>query len=212
MKNMDDWLVSGRSLEEVEQKLEKLMKFCKDLFLKLNPDKLVFSTEVEFGGTIISSNTISQEEVIFIDPKDKRIKAFSDMKKPKSKKEVQVFCGLLASLQGWFPALPINISNLRRATAGSTKLVWNNLLEEEYTAVKNIMSTEIRLSPYNQEKTLNLVIDGASSIGVGFVLFQFLDDNKPEKGAVIIAANSSMLSDSQVGYKVKHKVKFLTVQ
>ena len=62
------------------------------------------------------------------------------------------------------------------------------------------MVSHIRLSPYDPKKELCLIIDGASSIGVGFVLFQYLDDEKPEKGALIINANSSMLSEQQCGY------------
>ena len=52
----------------------------------------------------------------------------------------------------------------------------------------------------HQTQELRLIIDGASSIGVGFVLFQYLDDKKPEKGSLIINTNSSMLSEQQVGY------------
>ena len=33
-----------------------------------------------------------------------------------------------------------------------------------------------------------------------FVLFQFLNSQDPHKGAYIVAANSSMLSDNQIGY------------
>ena len=120
--------------------------------------------------------------------------------KPTSKKEVQIFCGMLSSLQLWFPSLPLNIPNLRKATAGSSKLVWTDLLEEEYNAVKALMVSHIRLSPYDPQKVLRLIVDGAYSIGVGFCLFQYLDDQHPEKGALFINANSSLLSEQQVGY------------
>ena len=150
------------------------MDFCKLKNLKLNPDKLLISEEVEFVGSVISAETIQQENIIFIGPKDKRIKAFSELKKPTSKKEVQIFCGMLASLQKWFPSLPLSIPNLRKATAGASKFAWTQILEEEYEAVKEIVTNRIRLSPYNPDKKLRLVIDGASSVGVRFVLFQFL--------------------------------------
>ena len=88
---------------------------------------------------------------------------------------------MLASLQAWFPSIPLNIPNLRAATAGNKQFAWDRRLEEEYEAVKEILSTQIRLSPYNDKKELNLVIDGASSVGVGYVLLQFLDDNNPNK-------------------------------
>ena len=66
--------------------------------------------------------------------------------------------------------------------------------------MKEIMVTQIRLSPYDPEKKLRLIIDGASSLGVGYVLFQYLNDEEPAKGALIISANSSMLSEQQTGY------------
>ena len=111
-----------------------------------------------------------------------------------------MFCGMLASLQTWIPSLPLNIPNLRKATAGMAKFTWTPILEAEFKSVKEIMSTQIRLSPYDPSKRLRLVIDGASSNGVGFVLFQYLSDQNPEKGACIIQANSSLLGESQVGY------------
>ena len=200
LKNCDDWLLFGSTLEEIEKKLTNLLEFCQSKNLKLNPAKLVISEEVEFGGTTISAESVRDEEVIFIGPKSKRIKAFEELKKPTCKREVQVFCGMLASLQSWFPSLPLNIPNLRKATAGASKFSWTPLLEAEFKAVKNIMATQIRLSPYDPEKRLRLVIDGASSIGVGFVLFQYLNDADPTKGACIIQANSSLLGESQVGY------------
>ena len=96
LKNMDDWLLFGKTLEELQLKLQNLMQFCKDKNLKLNPTKLIISEEVEFGGSVISSETVEKENVIFIGPKDRRIKAFQELKKPTTKKEVQIFCGMLA--------------------------------------------------------------------------------------------------------------------
>ena len=136
LKNMDDLLLSAETLEEVELEMDKLMKFCQEKNLKLNPEKFVVSNEVEFGGSLISHQTIKEEEIIFIDPKDRRIRAFSEMKKPRSKREVQVYCSMLASLQAWFPSIPLTIPNLRAAMAGNKQFVWNRILEEEYERVK----------------------------------------------------------------------------
>ena len=140
------------------------MQFCKEKNLKLNPEKLLVLEEVEFGGSVISYETVEKENIIFIGPKDKRIKAFSELKKLTTKKEVQIFCGMLASLQSWFPSIPLNIPNLRKATAGASKFTWTQILDEEYLAVKKIITSQIRLSPYDPEKKLRLVIDGASSV------------------------------------------------
>ena len=51
------------------------MKMCSDINLKLSPSKFKLSTAIKFGGTIISSQRIKDEHVIFIDPPDQRIVA-----------------------------------------------------------------------------------------------------------------------------------------
>ena len=89
-------MIFGSTLDEIEKKLTNLLEFCQSKNLKLNPTKLVISEEVEFGGTLILAETVRNEEVIFIGPKSKRIKAFTELKKPTCKHEVQVFCGMLA--------------------------------------------------------------------------------------------------------------------
>ena len=116
-----------------------------------------------------------------------------NMKKPKTKKNIQSFCGMLSSLQAWNPNLPMAIPMLRKASGGPSKVAWNEELETEYQAVLEIMHQQIKLTPYNPKKKLCLVIDGASTIGTGSILAQFRDDKNPEKGCNIIQAGSGLL-------------------
>ena len=101
LKNMDDWLLFGATLQELEEKVLNLMLFCKDKNLKLNPEKLLISEQVEFGGSVISAETVRNEDVVFVGPKNKRVKAFQSLKRPTNKKEMQILCGMAASLQNW---------------------------------------------------------------------------------------------------------------
>ena len=50
--------------------------------LKLKPSKMVILEEVEFAGTVVKAETVQNEDIVMIQPKDKRIKAFLDLKKP----------------------------------------------------------------------------------------------------------------------------------
>ena len=65
-------------------------------------------------------------------------------------------------------------------------------MEQEYEMVKEVIKTQRRLSPYDDTKPLCLVVDGASSVGAGYVLFQWRDQNDPDAGANIVSANSTM--------------------
>ena len=111
LNNMNNWLLFGETLEELEEKILNLMHFCRDKPLKFNPEKLIISEQVEFRGPIISAETIRDEEIVFVGPKNKRVKAFQSLKRPSNKKEMQVFCGMATSLQQWYISLPLNISN-----------------------------------------------------------------------------------------------------
>ena len=72
------WLLFNPNLEELEKKIVNLMEFCKTKNLKLNPDKMVIGEEVEFGGSVISTETVREEDVVFIAPKNKRIKELKE--------------------------------------------------------------------------------------------------------------------------------------
>ena len=73
---MDDFLLYGATLEDLEKKLEKFMEFAKKKNIKLNPKKFFISEEVEFGGSTVSAEKCENEYLIFISPKNKRIKTF----------------------------------------------------------------------------------------------------------------------------------------
>jgi hypothetical protein len=198
-KNMDDILFAARSIQELEEMLSKFLNFCQVKNIKLKGSKLCVSECVEFGGVRICREELGRKDSVFIQPKKQRIHAFEALGRPTTKREAQVWCGMIASLSAWFPAVNLSCPLLRKATQGSEKLRWTPDLEAEYLATKKIMKKEIRLSPYNEKKWLNLVIDGASSRGIGFVCYQLVDEEDPSKGANIVQAGASLLP-SNLGF------------
>ena len=141
---------------------------------------MTIGEEVEFAGTPIRAETVKNEDVVSILPRDKRLK------KPETKKEIQVLCGMLSSLRIWNPSLPLHLSMLRKATASKEKIIWNDELEAEYNNAIDIMRTRIRLSPYDPTKRLRLIINGGKTVGTGLVLCQYLNEENPSKGVNII--------------------------
>ena len=55
------------------------------------------------------------------------------------------------------------------------------------------MKENLKISPYWAEQWLNMVIDGSSTRGIGYVLFQWLNEEDPSQGTTIIQAGSSLL-------------------
>merc|ERR1712030_206695 len=77
---------------------------------------------------------------------------------------------------------------------------WTKIMETEFKAVKHIFTRQIRLSPLDMDKKINIATDGANSAGIGFVLYQNANDLEEGKNVEIIKANSSGLKDSQKQY------------
>ena len=53
---------------------------------------------------------------------------------------------------------------------------FNKLSQNEFQAVKHIFTHQIRLSPLDMNKKINIATDGANSAGIGFVVFQNAND------------------------------------
>ena len=71
---MDDILFAGRNFEDLQQKMEIFLEFCRSKNIKLKPSKFQIASSVEFGGCIVSRKTLGDS--VFIEPKNKRILAF----------------------------------------------------------------------------------------------------------------------------------------
>ena len=78
-------MLFGRDETELE-KLEKFMLFAQEKNIKLKPNKFFISHEVKFSGSIVTVERVQNKELIFIQPKGKRNKAFEELKNPTCKR------------------------------------------------------------------------------------------------------------------------------
>merc|ERR1712215_415737 len=201
LKNVDDFLLYGTSLKDVEEQIEKLMHLCTKINLKLAPSKFVLNTAVKFGRTVISAEKIKNNSVIFLDPPDKRILAVTEMERPKTRKDLQGLTGMISALRAWFPSVRFAVKSLFGASGNvGAKFIWTPEMEKDFQLVKHIFNKQIRLSPFDPKKKINLLIDWANGSGVGYVLYQHVNDEDPGGEVVIINANSSALKDNQTNY------------
>ena len=91
LKNMDDVLMGAPTLEALEAMVEEFLQSCHAKNIKLKPSKFVISTCVEFGGCRISADRLRDKGFIFIQPKEGRVRAFAELKRPSTKREAQVW-------------------------------------------------------------------------------------------------------------------------
>ena len=122
LKNMDDVLMGAPTLETLEVMITEFLLSCQAKNIKLKPSKFFISTCVEFGGCRISADRLRDKGFIFIKPKEGRVRAFSELKRPSTKREAQVWAGMVSSLSAWAPAVNVACPLIWKATAGPAKL------------------------------------------------------------------------------------------
>ena len=52
LKNMDDWMLPTKNIQELETKLVKFLEFCKSKSQKLKSSKFMVGSEIHFWGSI----------------------------------------------------------------------------------------------------------------------------------------------------------------
>ena len=93
---VDDILVSGSTIQEHDENLQKVLKRCKEVNLKLNKQKCkVRVQEVSYVGHILTKNGVK--------PDASKIQAITAMPPPEDKKAVQRLSGMTNYLSKFIP-------------------------------------------------------------------------------------------------------------
>ena len=107
---------------------------------------------------------------------------------------------MISSLKPWFPSINFATKALRGASGNSSEFIWSPEIELEFEKVKEIFTKQIRLSPFNPDREINLLIYRANRSGVGYVFYQNVNDKDPDGEVTIVNANSSALKENQIHY------------
>ena len=164
----DDILVFGKTIEEHNRNLAKVLHRIKTSGLTLNREKSKFCvTEVRFLGHKINSDGIA--------PDERKTVAIREMQSPKNKKDLQRFLGMIVYLSKFIPNLSTETSSLRKLLSNTVEWQWTCVEEKAFNHLKDLVSSATTLSYFDPEKETTLSVD-ASPFGLGAVLWQ---DGRP---------------------------------
>ena len=185
----DDILVfgSGGSIEEAEKdhdiNLWNLMLRCRDVNLKLNPEKFQFKVkQATWMGHLLSSTGDT--------PHPERVQAIRDMTPPHDVKGVQRFLGMCNYLSRFTPNLAEVVKPLPDLTHGNAVWSWSSQHDKAFKTAKSLIANAATLKFFDVNKPCVLQVD-ASDTGLGGALLQ---DGQP------VAFTSSTLSATEVNY------------
>ena len=184
---MDDILIHAPTLEVHNQRLDRVLRQCREQNLKLNPKKTKLCTNnVVYIGHVLS------DEGVKID--DEKVKAVVNMPEPTSIDNVHTLLGMVTYTCKFLPNLSSVTEPLRELIKESNKpgfeFHFDEPQKESFEELKRMMTNAPVLRYYSLDEPITESCD-ASQSGLGAVLMQ---GNKP------VAYASKSLTKTEYAY------------
>lgn len=161
---IDDIVVSGKTREEHDERLQRVIAVLKKNNAKLNMDKCIFGvTELKILGFMVSANGIS--------PTEEKVEAIRNFRKPSTKEEVRSFLGLVNFVGHFIPHLSTKTEPLRQFVRGDA-LSFGEEQTQAFDVLRFELTNNVRkLGYFDAADDTELYVD-ASPVGLGAVLVQ----------------------------------------
>lgn len=189
----DDILIFGRTKQEHDLALITVLKRARERNIKFNINKVQIGLkQVRYLGHIFELNSVK--------PDPERLKAIESLSRPKHKRDLQTFMGVINYLRSFIPNMSEKTAPLRELLKKNTIFFWTELHTKVFEEIKlDILRSNI-LVPFNEHKQVVVQCD-ASQSGLGCCLLQ---DGKP------ISFASRSLTKNEQNYSQIEK-EFLSI-
>ena len=189
---MDDVGVVGRTKQEHDERLERVLKKLSSEGVTLNLEKCAFGcSSMKYLGHIVDSKGIRA------DPD--KIKAVMELPRPKNVSGVRQFLGMVNQLAKFVPNLADKTKPIRELLHKDNVFMWSEVQDEAFQNLKKILTSTEVLAYYDTNKRTVLSTD-ASNSGLGACLYQ-----ESEGRLRPVAYASKSLTDTESRYAIIEK-------
>lgn len=186
---IDDILIFAMSLEELQQRTQRVLKALREKNLTLNVEKCIFDQEeVTFLGHVVNGNGVR--------PVNSKIEAVSNFRKPASKAELHSFLGLATYLSPFIADFATLSEPLRRLLKKNCAEHWSAAQDEAFERIKRAVVKDVETRGFFNEDHKTFLYSDASPVGLGAVLVQEDHDGVRH----VIAYASKALTDTERKY------------
>lgn len=184
---LDDFVVHGKTLPELFEKFEKVMKRVQEVNLVINLQKCQFLfQEITLLGHRVSSEGVKTSP--------DKIKSVVEFKAPKTVKQVRQFLGLTGYYRKFCKDYSKIAAPLMELTKKDKVFTWSDVEQKAFERLKeNLINTPV-LRHFDEELPIILEVD-ASGVGVGCIMSQ-----KEGKTLRPVAYGSRKLSEVEQRY------------
>uniref|UniRef100_A0ABM1XJY4 RNA-directed DNA polymerase n=1 Tax=Aedes albopictus TaxID=7160 RepID=A0ABM1XJY4_AEDAL len=159
---LDDIVIFGKTIQEHNENLCKVLEALKRNNLKIEPEKCnILKTEIKYLGHIIDKNGIR--------PTDENIKTIQKMEKPKTIKGVRSFLGTVNFYGKFIPNMADKRKPLNNLLKKNVKFRWTDECDVAFNQLKECLISEPILVRPNYQDTFVITTD-ASDYAIGAVL------------------------------------------
>ena len=159
---LDDILVTGANDSEHKQILEKTLKRLDSYGVKLQKSKCQFMhNQVEYFAFVVNKEGIK--------PSPKKLEAIRNMVDPKSKKELQIWLGIVNYFRKFVPNMSTLSGPHTKLMAKDVPWKWTRECAEACVKIKDLLISSQVMAHYDPHKPLVLAVD-ASGNGLGAVI------------------------------------------
>lgn len=189
---LDDIIVYSSTYEEHLEHLQRVLEKIEVHQLRLNPDKCQFATtSLPYLGYEVDGKFTKARECHLL-----KIKQFE---RPKNKRQVQAFLGLVNWLRGYLPDVATLVAPMTELT-GNVPFKWTDDCERSWIQTKAALEKPQRLERPHKEWKFVLQVD-ASEEGMGAVLMQ--EDSEAKRH--LIHFSSSKFHKAEKQYHINEK-------
>lgn len=179
----DDLIIAGRTQEEHDDNLRKLLTRARANNVKFNKDKIQHNcSEVRYLGHVVSREGLK--------PDPEKIQAIQEMPNPEDKLAIQRLMGTLNFLRAYIPNISQVTEPIRELLKKDTVWSWGAEQDQAMDKIKAILTSKPLLRYFDTTKDVVLQVD-ASKGGLGAVILQ-------EKQPVAYASRA--LTETEQGY------------